>query len=67
MPVTFAKSDGLMFKLDGLTLAMGLRVGMSNSATDGPFTIEPEVGSTNPWLVIVRRSYLLPLIDRLLA
>jgi thiamine pyrophosphokinase len=67
MPVTFAKSEGLMFKLDGLTLAMGLRVGMSNAATDGPFTIEPEAGSTNPWLLIVRRSYLMPLIDRLLG
>ena len=65
-PVTFAASEGLMFKLDGLTLAIGHRVGMWNAASEGPFSIMPEPESTSPWLLIVRRHYLMALIDRLL-
>lgn len=67
MPITFTRSEGLMFTLDGLTLAPGLRTGTSNAATEGPFSIVPEAASTGPWLLILKRSYLMALIDRLLA
>lgn len=64
-PVTFERSTGLRFRLDGLTLAPGLRTGTSNAAVEGPFTIEPEAGNTGPWLLIVKRSYLVALIAAL--
>lgn len=61
-PITFGRSDGLQFALNGLTLAPGVRTGTSNAAVDGPFSIEPAAGEDAPWLLILDRAYLMPLI-----
>lgn len=66
-PVRFARSTGLKYALDGLTLAPGLRTGTSNEAVTAEFSIEPAVGNTGVWLLIVERRWLNALIDRLLA
>ena len=63
--VTFRSSEGLRYPLDGLRLAPGERTGTSNSATAGPFSIEPEDAAA-PYLVILARHYLDALIERLL-
>ena len=62
--VTFAGSRGLVYPLDGLTLAPGMRTGTSNAASSGRFTITP--ANAGAWLLIVDRRYLGALIDRLL-
>lgn len=65
-PVTFRHSDGLQYPLDGLTLAPGIRTGTSNVADTGPFTIVPDETAHAPWLLIIDRKHLLPLIEQLL-
>jgi thiamine pyrophosphokinase len=64
-PVTFWRSAGLEYPLDGVKLAPGVRTGTSNRALDGPFTIEPEEGIHAPYLLILDRRYLGPLIEKL--
>ena len=64
--VHFEKSEGLRYKLDGLTLAPGVRTGTSNEALSGPFTVTPEAGSEAPYLLILPRRNLAPLIVQLL-
>lgn len=64
-PVSFDHSTGLIYPLDGLTLAPGIRTGTSNAASDGPFSITPT--DDGPWLLILHRSNLMTLIDQLLA
>ena len=49
-----------------LTLAPGIRTGSSNAAIDGPFTLVPEEGVHAPFLLILDRSHLLPLIATLM-
>lgn len=66
-PVTFASSSGLKYPLDGLTLAPGIRTGTSNAADLGPFSVTPEDGTPAPWLLILSRRYLMPLVEQLLA
>ena len=65
-PVTFARSAGLNYPLDGLRLAPGERTGTSNAATVGPFSIEPGAGERGAWLLILDKRHLQALIDRLL-
>jgi thiamine pyrophosphokinase len=60
-PVRFASSEGLLYPLDGLLLAPGVRLGTSNVAVAGRFTMTP-VPDQSPWLLIVDRRYLRPLI-----
>lgn len=60
--VRFAKSHGLTYPLDGLTLAPGEATGTSNRAEDGPFSIEPGTGERGAWLLIVDRRHLMALI-----
>lgn len=66
-PVAFQHSEGLRYPLDGLTLAPGIRTGTSNAADLGPFSIVPEDGTPAPWLLILSRRYLMPLVEQLLA
>jgi thiamine pyrophosphokinase len=63
-PVTFARSEGLLYPLDGLLLAPGIRTGTSNVAVAGPFSITPEPGQA-PWLLVLVKRYLLVLIRAL--
>lgn len=65
-PVTFWRSDGLEYPLDAVTLAPGVRTGSSNAAIDGPFTLVPEEGVHAPFLLILDRSHLLPLLTVLM-
>lgn len=65
-PVTFWRSDGLKYPLDAVKLAPGVRTGTSNEALTGPFTIVPEEGIHAPFLLILPRQYLAPLIGKLL-
>ncbi|HHY49715.1 MAG TPA: thiamine diphosphokinase [Alphaproteobacteria bacterium] len=62
-PITFWRSDGLEYPLDAVRLAPGIRTGTSNRALDGPFTIVPEEGIHAPYLLILDRRYLIPLIE----
>ena len=66
LPVKFWRSDGLKYPLDAITLAPGVRTGTSNEALTGPFTIVPEEGIHAPYLLILPRTYLAPLIAKLL-
>lgn len=66
-PVTFWRSEGLKYPLDAVKLAPGVRTGTSNTADVGPFTIVPEEGIHAPFLLILDRAYLMPLVEKLLA
>lgn len=66
-PIRFRRSTGLKYALNGLRLAPGERSGTSNAATKGPFTIVPEEGETAPWLLILDRSHLIGLVEKLLV
>lgn len=66
-PVTFWRSEGLKYPLDAVTLAPGVRTGTSNEATVGPFTVVPEEGMHAPYLLILDRRHLMPLIEALRA
>ncbi|HEY9010185.1 MAG TPA: thiamine diphosphokinase [Devosia sp.] len=66
-PVTFWRSEGLKYPLDAVKLAPGIRTGTSNTAEQGPFTIVPEEGIHAPWLLILDKRYLLPLVDQLMV
>jgi thiamine pyrophosphokinase len=66
LPVKFWSSDGLKYALDAITLAPGVRTGTSNEALTGPFTIVREEGIHAPYLLILPRTYLAPLIAKLL-
>ncbi len=64
-PIGFARSEGLVYPLDGLRLAPGGLIGTSNAAS-GHFSIEPDAASQDvPWLLIVPGRYLFDLIARL--
>ena len=49
----FASSTGLEYKLDGLVLAAGNRVGTSNRASANHVVITPETSNTGAYTVIV--------------
>lgn len=61
--VRFARSTGLSYPLDGLTLAPGVASGTSNEATSNRVVIEPEQGDSAPWLLMLDRNYLENLLD----
>ena len=64
--VKFKVSEGLLYPLDGITLAPGERTGTSNTATEGAFSIVPEDGENAGWLLIVDRKYLSALTAQVL-
>lgn len=61
--VTFARSEGLVYPLDGLTLDPAAKTGTSNVAPAGAFSITPDEGEDGVWLLIVARSHLAALTD----
>jgi thiamine pyrophosphokinase len=63
-PVRFVSSVGLAYPLDGLLLEPGVRLGTSNVALEGPFEIVSEADQS-PWLLILDRRHLMPLIETL--
>lgn len=65
--VVFWRSEGLLYPLDAVTLAPGIRTGTSNAAIDGPFTVVPEEGVPAPFLLILDRRHLLPLVAVLMG
>jgi thiamine pyrophosphokinase len=66
-PVKFRRSTGLRYPLNGLRLAPGIRIGTSNAATNGPFTVVPEDGEEAAYLLILDRRYLMGLVEKLLS
>ena len=67
LPISFRRSIGLKYPLDGLKLAPGVRTGTSNEAELGPFRIDPEPRSKAPWLLILDRKYLFGLAAAAIA
>jgi thiamine pyrophosphokinase len=63
----FARSDGLRYALDGLTMAPGVRTGTSNEAVFADFRIEPEAGNSGVFLLILEKRWLGPLIAQLMG
>lgn len=61
--VRFARSQGLVYPLDGLTLAPGRRTGTSNAVSGGAVVIAPAPGEAGAWLLIVPLAYLDRLVD----
>ena len=61
LPITFERSDGLFYLLDGLTLAPGGLLGTSNEGTGGRVHIVPE--NDTPWLLILGKERLWDLIE----
>lgn len=64
--VRFARSKGLLYPLDGLTLAPGERIGTSNQALGGEISIEAEPESRGPWLIILDGKHLNRMIDQIM-
>ncbi len=64
--VTFARSEGLVYPLDGLTLDPVTKTGTSNEANTGAFSIAPAKGENGVWLLVVARSYLSALTAELM-
>lgn len=60
--IGFARSTGLKYPLDGLTLAPAHRIGTSNESVGGDFFIEPHSNQRGTWLLIVSRYYLADLM-----
>ena len=65
-PTRFAASTGLLYPLDGLLLAPGVRTGTSNAAGDAAFTITPAEADAGVYLLILERRWLDTLVDALL-
>jgi len=65
--VTFARSTGLRYPLDGLTLAPGVRTGTSNEAVTGAVTISPGPGEDGVWLLILDGKNLVRVVADLMA
>lgn len=63
LPISFLRSAGLVYPLDGLTLEMGKRTGSSNAATGGAVTIVPT--DETPWLLIMSKDRLWEVIAAL--
>lgn len=65
--VTFARSEGLYYPLNGLTLAPGVKTGTSNTALGGDVVIAPAKGEAGVWLLIVSRRHLMRFVAELSA
>lgn len=64
--ISFAGSSGLIYPLDGLTLAPGGLLGTSNAATGGGVEIVPaEPDLPTPWLLILGKERLWDLVGAL--
>jgi len=65
--VTFARSSGLEYPLDGLTLSPGTRTGTSNAATRERVEIDVAPGEQSPYLVLIELGHLDNLLETLAA
>ena len=63
--VEFARSEGLYYPLDGLTLAPGVGTGTSNKALGGDVAIVPKPGVAGVWLLIVNHQHLMRFVAEL--
>ncbi len=54
-PIKFLRSSGLKYPLDGVELAPGKKIGISNSTETGRFLIEPEEGANSAYLLVLDR------------
>ena len=64
LPISFVRSTGLLYPMDGLTLQPGGLIGTSNEGTGGRVEIVP-AGDT-PWLLILRKERLWDLIGAIM-
>ena len=63
LPIGFARSTGLLYPLDGLTLAPGALLGTSNEGVGGEVEIVPDGASAGtPYLLILHKARLWDLI-----
>ena len=63
VPIGFARSTGLLYPLDGLTLAPGALLGTSNEGVGGEVEIVPDGASAGtPYLLILHKARLWDLI-----
>lgn len=60
LPVSFVRSCGLFYPMDGLLLEPGGLIGTSNQGTGGPVEIVPE--DDTPWLLIMGKERLWDLV-----
>jgi len=65
-PVKFLRSSGLLYPLDGLTLAPTLMVGTSNEACDSEVTMNTVSGSDGAYAVILPVETLDTVIDQMM-
>ena len=63
VPISFERSEGLVYALDGLRLEMGGRGGSSNAAVGGRVTIVPT--DQTPWLLIMSKQRIWELVAAL--
>ena len=68
VPIRFRESRGLKYSLDGLKMAPGEKIGTSNEASTGPFSIDPDPRGYPPtYLVVIDRRHLFAVIEMLLT
>jgi thiamine pyrophosphokinase len=60
LPITFIRSTGLFYAMDGLRLEPGGLIGTSNEGTGGAVELVP--GDDTPWLLILRKERLWDLV-----
>ena len=65
--VRFARTEGLVYALNGLVLESGVLTGVSNTATGETVIIEPGPGEDGIWLLILGRERLWDLVETLSA
>ena len=65
--VPFRHSEGLLYRLDGLVLEAGGRIGTANTAINDRITVEPEPESAAVYLLIVGRQHLYRILDAVLG
>ncbi|KKC40914.1 hypothetical protein WH87_01770 [Devosia epidermidihirudinis] len=62
LPISFERSSGLLYPMDGLLLEPGGLIGTSNEGTGGLVEIVPE--DDTPWLLILGKERLWDLVEQ---
>jgi len=60
LPISFVRSRGLFYPMDGLVLEPGGLIGTSNEGVGGPVEVEP--ADMTPWLLILGKERLWDLV-----
>ena len=60
LPISFVRSTGLLYPMDGLLLEPGGLIGTSNEGTGGPVEVVP--ADDTPWLLILGKERLWDLV-----